>query len=126
MSEQNFTYGGITFSVSWGMLFQRAFWEFIEKNDGELLGSDLLAAVVYEGNKAWAKLEGKPKEFKGIADVYQLIEKGDADNELLIIEAFRETQFYKAMTTLAETVTDSEKKNMTGTISEDMPLVNAY
>ncbi len=93
-----FTYGGVEFTVSFGMLFQKAFWEFLNKNNSELDGVDLLAVCMYEGNKAHVKLNGAAKAFANIQAVYQLIEtKNDAENELLIIGAFTETQFYKSI-----------------------------
>ena len=106
-----FTYGGKTFNVAWGMLFQKAFWD-VALNHGEgFNGVELLVTVMFEGNKAYHNLNGGAKAFDSKRDVYKLIdESNDPEAEAVIIAAFMETQTYQSILDVSKAVEEDKKK----------------
>lgn len=114
MSEYTFTYGGVTFKVSWGMMFQRAFWDAGVRLGDAFDAVEMLVICIFQGNRAYHNLNGGVPAFKSKQEVYKLIEthcqteQGPID-EGEIIAAFVETQAYKSLLPKLEE-SDGEKK----------------
>jgi len=109
MSEFTFTYGGVTFSVSWGMLFQRLFWEQGLKLGDQFNSIEMLVICIFDGNQVYHKLNGGVPVFATRGDVYKLLEAyNDSENETKIVNEFVQTQTYKSM--LPAEPEDGEKK----------------
>jgi hypothetical protein len=82
---------------------------FWQRVTDDFTGSDLVATLLFYGNKVHCKLEGVKPVFESISEVYKLINANPNDATMeVIVKDFQETQEYKAVQELAETV--SKKK----------------
>jgi hypothetical protein len=86
--------------ISFGMLFMEYFWQKVTE---DLTGSDLVAILVFYGNKTHCKLEGGAPLYNLINEVYKDIvaHPKDEGTERLVSD-FQETQEYKSIIEAAE------------------------
>jgi hypothetical protein len=91
--------------VSFGMLFMEYFWQKVTE---DLTGSDIVAILIFYGNKAHCKLEGGAPLYNSINEVYKDIVANPKDIGMEgLVADFQETQEYKSIIQVTE---DNKKK----------------